>query len=68
MGDGGVVRDELMVEVDKAEEGSYILDFGWGWPGGNTVELDRVHGKLTRFHNHSKVFDFRDVELAFLKL
>ena len=45
MGNGGIVRDELSVEVGKAEEGSYILDFGVGWPDGDAVEFDWVHGK-----------------------
>ena len=57
-----------MVEIGKAKEGIYFLDFGGGWPGSNAIEFDWVHGKLTRFHNHSKVFDFRDVKLAFLEL
>ena len=57
-----------MVEVGKAKERSYILNFGWGWPSGNAVEFDRVHGELARFHDHSKVFDFRDVKLTLLEL
>ena len=32
-GDCRIVRDELMVEVGKAKEGLYILNFGGGWPG-----------------------------------
>ena len=68
VGDSGVVGDELMVEVGKAKERSYVFDFSEGWPSGNTVKLDRVHGKLSGLQNHYKVFDFGDVELAFLKL
>ena len=68
VGDCGVVRDEPTIEIGKAKEGSYILNFGWGRPGGNVIKFDRVHSELSRFHNHSKVFDFRDIELAFLKL
>ena len=64
----GVVGYELLVEVGKAKEGVHILDFGWGRSGGNTIKFDRVHDKLTRFHDHSKVFDFRDIELALLEL
>ena len=66
--DRGIVRDEPTIEVGKAKEGSYILDFSRGWPGGNAVEFDWVHSKLTRFHDHSEVFDFGDVELALLEL
>ena len=57
-----------MVEVGKAKEQSYILDFGWGGPGSDSIEFDWVHGELTRFHDHSKIFDFGDVELTFLEL
>ena len=53
-----------MVEIGKAKEGSYVLYFSGGQPGSNAIELDRVHGELTRFHNHSEVFDFGDVELT----
>ena len=67
-GDGGVVGYEPTVEVGKAAERSDVLDFGWGWPGGDAVKFDRVHSKLTGFHDHSEVFDLGDVELAFLEL
>ena len=67
-GDGGVVGNEPTVEVGKAKERSYIFDFGWGRPGSNAVEFDRVHGELTGFHDHSKVFNFWDVKLAFFEL
>ena len=58
----------MTVEIGKAKERPYIFDLGWSWPGSDTVELDRVHGELTEFHDHSKIFDFGDVELALLKL
>ena len=66
--DHGIVRDELTIEVSKAKEGSYILDFSRGWPGGDAVEFDWIHSELTGFHDHSEVFDFRDIELALLEL
>ena len=68
MGDCGIIKDELMVEVDKVKEGLYFLNFGGNWPGSNAIEFYRVHGKLTRFHNHSEVFNFGDVELTFFEL
>ena len=46
----------------------YFLDFDGGWPGSDAVEFYRVHGQLTGFHDHSEVFDFRNVELGFLEL
>ena len=67
MGDCGIVRDKPTVEVGEAKEGLYILDFNWGWPGSDSIQFDWVHGKLTGFYNHSKVFDFWDVKLTFLK-
>ena len=68
VGNSRVVRDESTVEVDKAKEGSYIFDFGRGWPGGDAVKFDQVYDKLTRFHDHSKVFYFWDVKLTLLEL
>ena len=41
---GGVVRNEPLVEVGKAKEGLYILDFGGGRPGSNAIKFNRVHG------------------------
>ena len=65
---GGVVGDELTIEVGKAKEGSYFLDFGGGWPGSNAIKLYRVYNELSWFDNHPEVFHFGDVKLALLKL
>ena len=67
-GDSGIVRNKLTVKVSKAKKGLHILDLCWSQPSSNAVEFDRVHGELTGFHDHSEVFDFRDVKLALLKL
>ena len=67
-GNCGVVGYEPTVEIGKAKEGSYVLDFDGGWPGGDAVEFYWVHGELTGFHDHSEVFDFWDIELALLEL
>jgi len=67
VGDIGVVRDELPVEVGKTEEGVYVFNFGEGRPFGDSVKLDRVHSELTRFDDHPKVFYFVGGELALLK-
>ena len=64
----GVVRDKPTIEIGKAKEQSYIFDFSWGWPGGDAIKFDWVHGQMTRFYNHSKVFNFGNVELALFKL
>ena len=37
MGNSGIVGYEPTVEVGKAQEGPYILDFGGGWPGGDAI-------------------------------
>ena len=37
LGDVGVVRDETLVKVGEAKEGSNILDFFRGWPTGNAI-------------------------------
>ena len=57
-----------MIDIGKAKERAYILNFGWSQPGCNSVEFYRVHGKFPGFDNHAKVFDFRDIELTLLKL
>ena len=68
VGDSGVVGYEPTVEIGKAKERLYILDFGRCWPGSDAIQLYWVHGKLLWFHNHPEVFDFGDIKLAFLKL
>ena len=35
--DGRVVGDKLTIEVGKAKEGMYFLDFGWSRPGSNAI-------------------------------
>ena len=63
-----VVGNESSVEVSKAEEGAYILDFGGGRPFGNSIKFDGVHGKLTGFDDHSEVFYLVRGKFAFLEL
>ena len=46
----------------------HFFDFGGGWPGGNVIELYGVHGELARFDDHSKIFDFENVELTLFEL
>jgi len=67
VGDVGVVGNESSVEVGEAQEGAYVLDFGWGWPFGNAIELDRIHGELTWFDDHPEVFYLVGGEFAHLK-
>ena len=68
VGNCRIVRDELMVEVGETKEGPHILDLCWGRQGSDAIEFDRVHGELIRFYDHSKIFNFRDIELTLLEL
>ena len=61
----GVVWNEPLIEVGKAKEGLNILHLGGYWPLCNAIEFDRVHGKFTRFDDHTKIFDFRGGKVAF---
>ena len=67
-GDNGIIGDELLVEVGEAKEGLYFLHFGGGWPCSDAIKFNWVHGKLAGFHNHPKVFDFRNIKLALFEL
>ena len=40
----GVVGNESSIEVGKAKEGAYILDFSWGGPACDAIKFNRVHG------------------------
>ena len=66
-GDSGVVGYEPTVKVGKTKKGAYILDFCWGWPGRDTIKLDRIYSELSWFHNHAKIFDFWYVKLTLLE-
>ena len=63
-----VVRYESTIEVAKAKKGMYFFDFGGGQSGGDAIEFDRVHSKLSWFHNHSEVLNFENIELTLLQL
>ena len=55
-GYGGVVWDEAVVEVGKAQERSYFFDFGRSRPAGDSIKFDWVHGELPWFDYHAKIF------------
>ena len=61
-------EDKLMIEIGEVKEGTHFLEFGGGQPSGNTIEFHGVHSELSWFYDHSKIFNLRDVELAFFKL
>ena len=65
MGNIGVVKNEVVVEVCKAKKGVYILDCRGGRPFGDIIKLDRIHSQLARFDNHAKIFYFVGGKLAF---
>ena len=68
VGDCRIVRDELTVEVCEVKEGLHFLDFSGGKPDGDSIKHDGVHGKLSWFHDHAKIFNFWNAKLALLKL
>ena len=65
--DVGIVGNKLSVEVGKAKERPNVLDFFRGGPAGDTIQLYRVHGKLTRFDDHPEVFHFSGGKATFLQ-
>ena len=64
MGNVGVVRNKVLIEIGEDKEGANVLYLGWSRPACNSVELNRVHSQLARFYYHSKVFDFIRGKLA----
>ena len=67
LSDVGVVGDKPPVEVGKAKKRPNIPDLFRGGPAGNTIQLYRVHGKLSGFDNHSEVFYFGGGKVTFLQ-
>ena len=65
--DIGVVEDKTSIKVHEAKEGSHVFEFLRSGPTCNPIQFDRVHGKLSGFDNHTKVFHFGGGEAAFLK-
>ena len=68
MGDGEIVEDKLIVEVGEAKKRVYFLDLHRGQPCSHAIKFDQIRSKLTESHDHSKVFNFRYIELTFFKL
>ena len=66
--DVGVVGDEAAVEVGKAKERVDIFHLGWGQPTGNPIKFYWIHGQLTWFDDHAKVFDLIGGEFTFFEL
>ena len=67
VGNIGVVRGKVSVEIGKDKEGANVLHLGGGRPVCNHIELNRVHSQLAWFYYHSKVFDFVGGKLALFK-
>ena len=62
-----IVGDEPSVEIGKAKERANIFHLSWCGPICDVIELDRVHGQLAGFNDHSKVFHLVGGELALLE-
>ncbi|ETW78238.1 hypothetical protein HETIRDRAFT_325025, partial [Heterobasidion irregulare TC 32-1] len=56
-GYGSDVSDESLIEVSKTEEGLYFFQVLRGWPGGDSLDLYRVHRYVIRRDNKPKVFN-----------
>ena len=65
--DVGVVRNESSVEVGETKERADVFHLGGGWPTGDSIEFDRVHGQLAGFDDHAEVFYLVGGELALLE-
>ena len=65
--DVGIVRDESPVEIGEAKERADVFHLGGGWPTGDSIEFDRVHGQLAGFDDHAEVFYLVGGKLAFLE-
>ncbi|ETW76598.1 hypothetical protein HETIRDRAFT_327870 [Heterobasidion irregulare TC 32-1] len=65
---GSEVFDESAIEVSKAEERLYFFQVLQGWPGGDSINLDRVHGYIIRGNDKSEVFDCVRLKGAFRRL
>jgi len=63
--DIGKVRDEGPVEVTEAEEAAHILDVGGSRPLGDPFNFDWIHTHFSISDDHSEIFDFALMELAF---
>ena len=58
VGNGGVVRNEVTVEIGKSKEGPYVFSFGRSGPAGNPIEFRWIHGKLSRLDYHVQILYF----------
>ena len=68
MGNVGVVRNKVLIEIGEDKEGANVLYLGWSRPACNSVELNRVHSQLAGFYYHSEVFNLVRGKLAFFEL
>ena len=55
-----------MIEIGKAKEGVYILDFHWYRPLFDAFDLDRVHFNGVLSDDHSQILHFGEVEMTLL--
>ena len=62
-----IVGDESLVEIGEAKERANVFHLSWHGPVCDAIKLDRVHGQLAGFNDHSKVFHLVGGELALLE-
>ena len=61
----GVVGNEFIIEVRKAEERAYSFDRGWGMPILDGSQFRQIHVNETLMDNHPQIFHGGGVEGAF---
>ena len=59
--------NKATIEICKAQERLYIPDCWRYWPVSYSCYFDWVHGEGSWFDYHPKVFNFGDIEGAFLQ-
>ena len=65
--DIGIVRNESLVEIGETKERADVFHLGGGWPTGDSIEFNWVHGQLAGFDNHAEVFYLVGGKLALLE-
>src|SRR5258708_4384534 len=55
----GETLDKNAVKIAKAQEGAYVLDFGWHWPVFDAGNFDGVHACNPPSKDYPQVIHFR---------
>ena len=58
----------MSVEVSESQKALYILNTGWELSISNSSDFDRIHSDFFLDDNETKIFDFFDIEFAFVNV